>query len=161
MANYELIDYDFASLAKQESDKKIYQRLMILEHLKAGMLQREIGNVLGISLQQVPYWRERFKEEGIDGLKNKPRSGRPPLLEKAKHDELRDKIEQAQSKLKGGRLRGEDMIDLIKQEWDVTYTLNGIYRLMKEIGFSWISSRSKHPKQSAKAQEDFKKSLPS
>ena len=45
-------------------------------------------------------------------------------------------------------------------EWGVTYSLNGIYYLMKDIGMSWVSTRSRHPKQDEQAQTDFKKTLP-
>ena len=62
--------------------------------------------------------------------------------------------------LSGGRLRGEDIIQLVKDEWGVEYTLSGIYRLMKAIGMSWVSTRSKHPKQDEQAQQQFKKTLP-
>jgi transposase len=50
---------------------------------------------------------------------------------------------------------------LIKDAWGVNYTLSGVYYLMKDIGMSWISARSKHPKQDEQAQRQFKKTLPS
>jgi hypothetical protein len=37
------------------------------------------------------------------------------------------------------------------------YSLTSIYRLIHQLDFSWITSRSKHPKRSQAAQEDFKK----
>jgi hypothetical protein len=39
----------------------------------------------------------------------------------------------------------------------VSYSLTKIYRLLHRLNFSWVTSRSKHPKQSQDAQEDFKK----
>ncbi|PKF58399.1 winged helix-turn-helix domain-containing protein [Alteromonadales bacterium alter-6D02] len=42
-------------------------------------------------------------------------------------------------------------------QFGVDYHLNHVYKLLKKIGFSWITSRSKHPKQSQKAQDEFKK----
>ena len=51
-------------------------------------------------------------------------------------------------------------LELIKDEWGVTYSLSGIYYLMKDIGMSWVSTRSRHPKQDEQAQTDFKKTLP-
>ncbi|WP_435277206.1 helix-turn-helix domain-containing protein [Psychrobium sp. nBUS_13] len=32
-----------------------------------------------------------------------------------------------------------------------------MYRLLHQLGFSWITSRSRHPKQSDEVQETFKK----
>ena len=105
-------------------------------------------------------WLKCFREQGIEGLRDKPRSGRPGLLDRSAYDALQQKIKDSQSLLSGGRLRGEDIIQLVKDEWGVEYTLSGIYRLMKAIGMSWVSTRSKHPEQDEQAQQQFKKTLP-
>jgi transposase len=57
----------------------------------------------------------------------------------------------------GGRLTGQYLVHYIKKEWGVTYCLDNIYRLLNSLRFSWITSRSKHPKQSQEIQERFKK----
>ena len=59
--------------------------------------------------------------------------------------------------LSGGRIRAEDIAQIIKKEWGVTYSLSGVYYLMKDIGMSGISTRSKHPRQDVTAQEHLKK----
>ena len=95
----------------------------------------------------------------MEGLRDKPRSGRPSLLDRSAYDALQQKIEDSQSALSGGRLRGEAIIRLTKDAWEIEYTLSGIYRLMKALGMSWVSTRSKHPKQDEQAQQQFKKTL--
>ena len=130
MKPYRLEDYDFATLAKAERNKKIYQRLMILAHLKEGMPKAQISQLLFISTDQIYAWLKRFHEQGVEGLKDKARSGRPRLLNSSAHEALKQKIEDSQSALSGGRLRGVDIIELIKNEWGVTYSLGGIYYLM-------------------------------
>ncbi|MFT4746034.1 MAG: hypothetical protein ACI8XG_000102 [Congregibacter sp.] len=45
----------------------------------------------------------------------------------------------------------------IEHNFDVQYQPSNIYRLLHDLGFSWITSRSKHPKQSQAAQDEFKK----
>jgi transposase len=157
---YRLEDYDFAALAKAQSNKKLYQRLMILAHLKQGMPKAQISQLLFISTDQIYAWLKRFHEQGIEGLKDQPRSGRPRLLHRGAHEELKQQIEDSQSARSGGRLQGKDILELIKDEWGVTYSLSGIYYLMKDIGMSWVSTRSRHPKQDEQAQTDFKKTLP-
>lgn len=160
MKNYCLDDYDFKALAKAESNKRIYQRLMMLAHLKEGMSKAQISRLSFTSPDRIYAWLKRFDEEGIEGLKDKARSGRPRLLDSSAHEALKQKIEESQATLSGGRLRGGDIIQLIKKEWGVSYSLNGVYNLLKDIGMSWISTRSKHPKQDEEAQEAFKKTLP-
>ena len=50
-----------------------------------------------------------------------------------------------------------DVRSYIEEHFGKTYHLDSVYVLLKKLGFSWITSRSKHPKQSKRAQEDFKK----
>ncbi len=57
----------------------------------------------------------------------------------------------------GGRLIGDAILKYIQQHFDVTYHPNAIYKLLEQLGFSWITSRSKHPKQSIESQTAFKK----
>lgn len=157
MKNDCLEDYDFVALAKATTNKRMYQRLAILAHLKEGMSKSQISGLLFVSTDQVYYWLERLHKEGIEGLKDRARSGRPRVLDSSHHEELKQKIEASQTALPGGRLRGDDIIRLIKDEWDVEYSLSGIYALMKDIDMSWISARSKHPKQDEESQQTFKK----
>ncbi|WP_101054062.1 helix-turn-helix domain-containing protein [Shewanella chilikensis] len=57
----------------------------------------------------------------------------------------------------GGRLTGADIQQYISSEFGVEYHLNHIYKLLKGMGFSWITSRSRHPKQTQGVQNAFKK----
>ena len=101
-----LSDYDFSALLKTAKDKKYYQRLMILAYLKNGMSQAETARLLFISSQTVSTRLKRFTQDGLDGLKDKAKSGRPRILDAKEHDALKEKIESAQSELTGGRIRG-------------------------------------------------------
>ncbi|WP_376708513.1 helix-turn-helix domain-containing protein [Shewanella surugensis] len=56
----------------------------------------------------------------------------------------------------GGRLTGADIHRYIQSEFGGNYHPDFIYYLLNHMGFSWITSRSKHPKQSIDAQEAFK-----
>jgi hypothetical protein len=49
------------------------------------------------------------------------------------------------------------LVRYIKRKFGVTYCLDNIYRRLNSLRFSWITSRSKHPKQSQEIQECFKK----
>jgi transposase len=49
-----------------------------------GKATREIAREVGLSAQKVSMWRGRFARERLDGLNDRPRSGRPPAYG---HDE--------------------------------------------------------------------------
>ena len=60
-------------------------------------------------------------------------------------------------KPKGGRLQGADIKEYIELTFNVTYQKTNIYHLLQQLNLSWITTRSKHPKQSEEAQDSFKK----
>ena len=83
--------------------------------------------------------------------------GRPAGLNELQRSQLREFIDEQCLRTSGGRLQGMDIQAYIEQTFGVIYRLSNIYRLLHEMGFSWITSRSKHPKQAPQVQETFKK----
>ena len=69
----------------------------------------------------------------------------------------REYIKSNSIKAQGGRLKATDIVKYINNEFNVNYSIQNVYRLLHQLNFSWITSRSRHPKQSEKVQEDFKK----
>ncbi|EOU2463402.1 helix-turn-helix domain-containing protein [Vibrio navarrensis] len=55
-------------------------RLLALAHFKDGHSRTQIAKFLMVSRTSVNKWVHTFLEEGLEGLKEKPRTGRPPLL---------------------------------------------------------------------------------
>ena len=55
-------------------------RAKIILLAAAGVPNKEIAARLDTSPQVVHKWRKRFFEEGLPGLEDRPRSGRPPLF---------------------------------------------------------------------------------
>ena len=53
------------------------QRARLILYAAAGMADKEIAVRCDCHPEVVSKWRRRFCEQGIDGLKDKPRAGRP------------------------------------------------------------------------------------
>ncbi|MBD1559795.1 IS630 family transposase [Vibrio sp. S9_S30] len=132
-------------------------RFLTLAHFKDGVSRTQIAKYLQVSRTSVNKWVQIFLEEGIDGFQEKPRTGRPPFLTSAQREQLSQYIKEEAENSSGGRLTGNDIHAYIIDNFDKHYHPNSIYYLLKHMGFSWITSRSKHPKQSPQAQDDFKK----
>ena len=160
MNNFDLNSIDFDSLSKKESNARVRIRLLALSHLKDGKNSSEVARMLKISAQSVRFWLLRFHQESLDGLKDKQRSGRPYALDPQYHQALKDEILQRNHSSSGGSLTGLDIVDLIQEKWNVSYSLSGVYDLLRILNMSWISARSKHPKQDKEAQDQFKKTFP-
>lgn len=148
---------DFKSLIAKETNGRMRVRLMALSHIKEGANNAQTARNLHISRRIVNDWVKRFYEQGLDGLKEKPRSGRPCNLNEQQLAQLSEYIRNNSVKESGGRLKAQTIVTYIAQEFKVNYTISNVYRLLHQLGFSWITSRSRHPKQSKKIQEDFKK----
>jgi transposase len=54
-----------------------------------GLSNTEIGERLAISRQVASRWRIRFRREGIQGLEERPRPGRPPRFTSAQVAEVK------------------------------------------------------------------------
>jgi transposase len=98
-----------------------------------------------------------FIPNGLAGLETKPSPGRPSKLTSVESEKVSAFIAENSRSSKGGRLIATDIQRYIEHNFDVQYQPSNIYRLLHELGFSWITSRSKHPKQSQAAQDEFKK----
>jgi transposase len=58
----------------------LVQRARMILLLADGWGINEVATDLGIDVQVVQRWRNRFLENGIDGLRDRHRSGRPPVI---------------------------------------------------------------------------------
>jgi hypothetical protein len=56
---------------------RVVQRARLILYAAEGIADKEIAVRCGCHPQVVSKWRRRFCEQGIEGLKDKPRSGRP------------------------------------------------------------------------------------
>ena len=102
-------------------------------------------------------WVSNYLSNGLSGLDNKLISGRPPKLNPSQLEQLSTYIKTFSTSDKGGRLTGEDIVAYIYSQFNVKFHPDHIYRMLKKLGFSWVTSRSRHPKQSQQCQEAFKK----
>lgn len=148
---------DFKSLIAKETNGRMRVRLMALSHIKDGANNSQTARNLHISRRIVNDWVKNFYAHGLKGLKEKPRSGRPSRLNEAQLTQLSEYIRNNSIKESGGRLNAQLLVIYIAQEFKLNYCVSNVYRLLHQLGFSWITSRSRHPKQSDEIQENFKK----
>ena len=149
---------NFERLYKQRGQHKHGIRLLALWKLQSGMSETQLCTLIGKTHKTIRLWRRLYEAGGIDALLSiKIGRGRKAHID---HKSIiEDAIEHLSRQQKGGRLRAQDLVDYFAQEKQITYSLSGMYHVLHRLGFSWITSRSKHPKQDLDAIEDFKKTL--
>ena len=145
------------ALSRKEPNARKRIRLLAVSLFFEGENRTNIAKHLNTARGSVNKWVSNYLNNGISGLNNKPIKGRPAKLTPLQLDTLSEYVKQSASSSEGGRLMGEDIAQYIYEQFTVRYHTDHIYKLLKKLGFSWITSRSKHPKQSKESQEAFKK----
>lgn len=155
----ELRGINFKELAKKANKGRIRIRLLSLMHLQEGKSISAVAKMFNVTWKTVKSCLSKFLISGVEGLEDKPRSGRKPHLQIEDVEPFKKAIEKLQFKRQGGRIIGKDIQKLLKEQFSAEYDLDSIYRLLERVGMVWITARSIHPKADKKAQETFKKSL--
>ena len=106
-------------------------------------------------------WLKWFASGGVDRLAGTPHYWSTQRLPKSQEEAFRKAVEQLQDSRGGGRVRGEDIRQLLAEQFAVTYSLNGVYDLLKRLDMAWISARSISPHADPVKQAEFKKNLSS
>jgi transposase len=134
-------------------------RLLAVSHFKEGKNRTQISNFLKVSRTSVNKWIKSYLDDGLTGLQEKAHTGRPKGLTNLQLLQLKNFVTATSIKPNGGRLQGKDVQAYIETEFNVNYQKTNVYHLLHALNLSWITTRSKHPKQSVQAQEAFKKIL--
>jgi transposase len=132
-------------------------RLLAVSHFIDGQSRTQISKYLKVSRTSVNKWVKSYLDKGVVGLHGKKHTGRHKSLSEIQLQQLKDFVVTMAVKPDGGRLQGKDVQTYIAAEFGVQYQKSNIYNLLHELNLSWITTRSKHPKQSIEAQETFKK----
>ena len=148
---------EIKKLARATSDARLKMRYLAVYHFESGHNRTHIAEMLGVSRRSVNVWIKDYLKAGLDALKSKKSPGRPTRLSEEQLELLAEFIKANAIKEQGGRMIAEDVREYIITTFNVNYAIRNVYRLMHSLGFSWITSRSRHPKQSLEAQEAFKK----
>ena len=126
-------------------------------HLQAGKEYDEIALFLGVEKETVKGWIKRFRKDGLAGLKESPRSGAKRKLSISQNTEFKASVIALQETREGGRITGKDVQALLQDHFHVNCVLSSVYNYLHRVDLSWITVRSKHPKQDQEKQEAFKK----
>jgi len=138
-------------------DARLRIRLLAVSHFNDGKSRTQIAKYLKVSRTSVNKWVKSYLDYGVEGLHGKKHPGRNKALSDEQLLTLKAFITAEAVKADGGRLQGKDVQAYILNEFGVNYQKSNVYKLLHALNFSWITTRSKHPKQNIEAQEAFKK----
>src|SRR6187397_1076177 len=153
---------ELRALARRERDGRVSSRLLALANALDGMSRDEAARAAGMDRQTLRDWVHRYNAEGVEGLRDRPRPGRPCALDEGQQAALKAMI------LKGPKLerdgcvawRARDLCVVVERRFGVRYAENGMLRLLKSLDLSWQKARPVHPEADPVAQARFKKPCP-
>ncbi len=156
------MDYSAAELrrlAKVSKDANQSRRLLSLAAVADGMSREDAARIGGMDRQTLRDWVHRFNTAGPDGLKDAWWSGPEPRLSSTQKTELAEIVETGPDPVVDGvvRWRRVDLQKAIKQRFGVDYHERYVGTLLKELGFSHMSARPRHPAQDGVIVEAYKK----
>jgi len=130
-------------------------------HLKDGKNFTEVADALRVTRHSVMRWLKWLACGGVDRLAGTPHYWSTQRFPKMQEEAFRQAVEQLQDSRGGGRVRGEDIRQLLSEQFTVAYSLNGVYDLLKRLDMACISARSSSPHADPDRQAAFKKNLSS
>jgi transposase len=141
-------------LYKRESNHKVKERLLLILRVEDDeQLPAHVVKDLHRSKPWASYWLDRYNTAGIEGLRNKPKSGRPTELPKDVILKIRKKL----SENKQG-WSTKQVNNMLVKEGGVQYHYTHVCRLLHKWGFKQKVPRKIHVNTASKQEkEQFKK----
>lgn len=137
-------------------------RLYAVYQVALGQSSRKLEGFYNTSFKQITNWVHRFEREGIQGLIDKPKSGRKPRLNLEQlqaigvlvSDDLPTKYNYNTA-----TWTGPLVIDWIKNTYQIEFKPAQIYNILKSLGFSYQKGRGIFREADVVKQEEFKEAL--
>jgi transposase len=97
----------------------------------------EVARLLGDAPRTVQYWVRQFEEEGLSGLAEGERTGRPARLQAKQLAEIGAALRQPPDVvgLSGNLWDGKTLAEFIERKYDVALGVRQCQRLFRQLGF--------------------------
>jgi transposase len=130
---------ELAEAASKEKRVRNWRRIRAIELLAEGRRPEAVAGALGCSRSSVYAWAKAWREMGLWGLQEEPRSGRKRSLEGRAELVLEGLLEEGDPQRRGYRSSGWT-VPLLKSELaKAGYVVSErtVRRTLKRLGFRW------------------------
>src|SRR5438270_2567739 len=143
-------------------DARAARRMLALALVLEGASRDAAARAAGMDRQTLRDWVHRYNAAGVEGLRDRPRPGRPGALDEGRQAALKALILRGPKLERDGCVawRARDLRELVERRFGIRYSESGVRRLPRGLDLSWQKARPVHPEADPKAQERFKKTCP-
>jgi transposase len=119
---------------RESRHHQVRQRTHFLILVSQNVKNENLIKFFKVSYKTLYNWLNRWEDEGMLGLYNKPGRGRKKTLDSAQLAQIRDWVKLEPRQLK-------QVVQKIKQEWDISISTETIKRILKNFCMSWPRMR--------------------
>ena len=154
---------EIEALLKSKEDYKIALRLLCLLPLSKGVSSRKAKELMLLSHNQILIWAKRFNENGLDGLKDRPKTGRKPQISEEKLIWLKQVVTQespTKYEYNTETWAAPLLVDLIQKECNISYSDDMIYVILKKkLNLTHKKGKGFYPEANPEKREKFVEDL--
>ena len=149
-------------LARTQKNNRASRRMLGIAHVLGGMTVSAAAGAAGMDRQALGDAIKRYNAEGLEGLFDRAKPGRPRKLDAAQEKELSELLIEGPDPDKDGisAYTLDDLVEIAQSRWKVRYHPWSMSVAIKRLGFSRQKARPHHPNKDEAAQEAFKGGSP-
>lgn len=145
-------------LARRERDRRTATRLLAIAHALDGMSRAEAARLAGLERQALRDAVVRFNAEGLAGLRDRPKPGRPSRLTEGEQAVLRATVfRRPRPEEGGGEWTLPRLCAWIEQRFGKRLHPASLSRVVRGLDLSRQKTRPLHPRSDPAAQAAFAK----
>jgi transposase len=138
---------------KNTRDPIIRERLLMVKAACEKPL-REAAEDFGCTHGKIDFWKKRFEQYGILGLKTRRRQGRPPKITEEQSTSLKHTV--SKKNMRQG-WRTTRVRELIHKETGVKYTKRHTIRILQKWGMARVTPRQRYAHSKENERKNFLK----
>jgi transposase len=150
---------EIKAMIKSKESYQIGSRLVCILPLAMGKSSRQAEELLLLSHNQICIWAKRFNEEGIDGLRDRVKTGRKPRISQEQLARFKKVVLEESPTLHGFNTEiwtAPMLVKFLKKEFDLTYSDDAVYILLKnKLGLSHQKGKGFYSEANKEKREEF------
>ncbi len=149
---------ELIKLSRKEPNPRIATRIRAIYLALMGKTACQIGYLLGYSRRTIQRWVYAYNRRGLEGLKEHIGRGNKLKINEEQIQWLRQRIEQGPTEADGVCVfHAADIQRIIRKQFGIHYHIRSVRRLLRRLGYRYVSSRPEHPKGDPEQRKAFKK----